>query len=158
MAIIYKISNTVNDKFYIGSTVEKWLCKRWGKHRGYKKHPRYLKNNKNLLWKCFDEIGIENFKCEIIETCEKSVVREREQYYINLLQPQLNLNKAFGCDIENKRQLIREHYKNNKKYYQDFGKKKITCECGLEVSYWSLYHHKKTKLHTTLMAKLPQKS
>ena len=36
-----------------------------------------------------------NFKLEILEYCEKSIVREKEIYYINLLKPEYNiLNNA----------------------------------------------------------------
>lgn len=55
----------------------------------------------------------------------------------------------------------REHYEKNKAYYKQYyqdnrerlnHREPIICECGMTVK--CLWHHKKTKLHQTVMEKL----
>lgn len=150
-AKIYKIVNNKDDNFYIGSTRETYLSKRWGKHRAYKNHIHYKEGSKNLLWKHFDSIGFDNFQIVLLEECEKDKQMDREQYYIKMLKPQLNHNNAKGVDLENKKKLGKKHYKENKQYYVDYGQKEKICECGMSVSYWSMYHHKRSKIHQKLM-------
>lgn len=78
MGYIYKITNTLNDKVYIGQTV-KTVEKRFIQH----------KNNSNksyfsqiVLYKAFNKYGIENFKCETIEEVPNELLDEREKYWI----------------------------------------------------------------------------
>lgn len=67
--VIYKITNQVNSKIYIGQD----------KHN----NPVYLGSGK-ILHLAFQKHGIENFNKEIIEECEsKEHLDEREKYWIN---------------------------------------------------------------------------
>jgi group I intron endonuclease len=75
---IYQIKNTVTGKVYIGSAVD--IDTRWYIHK------RDLKNNKHHSYKLQNSInkyGIENFMFEIIEECDKKILIEREQYWID---------------------------------------------------------------------------
>lgn len=75
MGYIYKIVNKINNKVYIGQTVNKDL--RW------KQHIRNDGKNPNLLiGKAFNKYGIENFEYIIIEECENCNMSEREKYWI----------------------------------------------------------------------------
>ncbi len=66
--IIYKTTNQVNGKIYIGQ--DKY------------NNPNYLGSGK-ILHSAFQKYGIENFKKEIIETCESvELLNEREIYWI----------------------------------------------------------------------------
>ena len=83
---IYKITNIVNNKFYIGSSNDIY-------HR-LKHHYSDLKNNNHhnkYLLRSFQKYNKDNFKVEIIEIVEQSLLIEREQYYIDTLKPQYNL-------------------------------------------------------------------
>ena len=78
MGYIYKITNTLNNKVYIGQTV-KTVEKRFQQH----------KNNSNkeyfsqiILYKAFNKYGIENFICEQIEEVPNELLDEREKYWI----------------------------------------------------------------------------
>ncbi len=78
MGYIYKITNMVNNKIYIGQTV-KTVEKRFIQH----------KNNSNkeyfsqiVLYKAFNKYGMENFKCEEIEEVPNDKLDEREKYWI----------------------------------------------------------------------------
>jgi group I intron endonuclease len=50
--------------------------------------------NKALL-----KVGYYNFSLEILEYCEPSKCIEREQYYLNLLQPEYNILKIAGSSL-----------------------------------------------------------
>ena len=78
MGYIYKITNLINQKVYIGQTV-KTIQKRYTQH----------KNNSNkqyfsqiALYKAFNKYGIENFICEEIEEIPNNLLDEREKYWI----------------------------------------------------------------------------
>ena len=77
---IYKITNTINNKFYIGSTSTNFY-KRYGQHiSDYTKG----KNSIPVLYKAFDKYGIDKFIFELIEVCEKCECITREQVYLDL--------------------------------------------------------------------------
>ena len=151
---IYKITNTIDEKIYIGSTIETYLSSRWKKHRQYKSHKNYQKGLISLLWGHYDLLGFENFNIELLFECPKENVKIEEQKFIELLKPQLNQSNAFGLDVENKKNLGKKHYNENKEYYQNYGKTKLKCECGLEVSYWSKRQHLKSLLHQRLLKQI----
>jgi group I intron endonuclease len=76
---IYRIINLVNQKFYIGSSVNIKL--RWYRHqltlsKGSHKNP-YLQN-------AYLKYGKDNFKLEILEFCETNKLIEKEQFYIDM--------------------------------------------------------------------------
>lgn len=80
--IIYKITNLINNKSYIGQTT-KSLEKRLGIH----KRCAFNYNKEYALYRAFRKYGIENFKWEIICECLSiDEMNEKEIYYINLHQ------------------------------------------------------------------------
>ena len=110
---IYKL--TINNKFYIGSA--KNIGIRLSKHlldlERNLHHSIYLQRT----WNKYQNINI-----EIIEICDNII--EREQYYIDTLQPHFNLCKnATNCNgikrSENHKNKISEHHKNNKEYWDN---------------------------------------
>jgi len=67
--IIYKTTNLVNGKIYIGQ--DKY------------NNPRYLGSGK-ILHLAFEKHGIENFKKEIVEVCEtQEILNQREEFWIS---------------------------------------------------------------------------
>lgn len=78
MGYIYKITNMINNKVYIGQTI-KTVEKRFQQHKNNSKHPYF---SQIVLYKAFNKYGIENFKCETIEEIENSLLDEREKYWI----------------------------------------------------------------------------
>jgi len=98
--VIYKISNLLNGNFYIGST--KNLKKR------YYTHVHDIRSNKNTcvkLIRAVNKYGEENFKFEILETCDKDLLLIREQYYLDILNPEYNISKIAGSNLGIKRTL-----------------------------------------------------
>lgn len=89
---IYQITNLVNQKKYIGSSV----CLR---QRLYYNHLRELEqnihSNKKLQYS-FNKHGVDNFQFSILEYCEREVLIEREQYYLDKLKPEYNHSPTAG--------------------------------------------------------------
>ena len=68
---IYKITNTINGKAYIGASSN--IEKRWSHHRT--KHETRMSD-------IIKKYGVINFTFEIIEECPKEELIEKEQYYV----------------------------------------------------------------------------
>lgn len=78
MGYIYKITNMLNDKVYIGQTV-KTIQKRFTQHKNNSKKEYF---SQIVLYKAFNKYGIENFICEEIEQVPNNKLDEREKYWI----------------------------------------------------------------------------
>lgn len=73
---IYKITNQINGKIYIGQSND--IYRRWKEEKFYKGHCN------NPLKRAFNKYGLENFDFEIIEECSIEELDEKEIYYISL--------------------------------------------------------------------------
>jgi len=85
---IYKIVNKINNKIYIGSAKD--LNKR------IKNHLSNLRNNKHCneyLQLSFNKYKEENFEFIILENCSIDNLIEKEQFYIDNLNPEYNICK-----------------------------------------------------------------
>lgn len=89
---IYSITNLVNGRVYIGSAAssfkERWRC-----------HIRDLNGNKHhsgRLQNAWNKYGEDSFKFEIVEECSSNTCIEREQFYIDTLNPFYNICKIAG--------------------------------------------------------------
>lgn len=78
---IYKITNKINQKSYIGKSTN--IEERWNYH---KTHFNYEKEYEKPLYKAFRKYGLENFIFEIIETLTETEYQEKinqkESYWI----------------------------------------------------------------------------
>lgn len=77
---IYKLTNKLNGKSYIGQAID--IRKRWREHKCASLNP----NNKDfnmVIHKAIRKYGIENFNLEIIEECEQSELNDKEIYWID---------------------------------------------------------------------------
>ena len=84
---IYKITNRLNEKIYVGQTKQP-IEKRFLQHF-YEKTP---------LGQAMRECGIENFTIEIIDRCEtQEQLNEREKFWINAL----NAKQPNGYNVRN---------------------------------------------------------
>lgn len=76
---IYKITNLINGKIYIGKTTS-FLKRRWYEHISSSKK----ESDKNRpLYRAMNKYGLENFKIEQIEEVQINFLSEREVYWIN---------------------------------------------------------------------------
>lgn len=96
---VYRWTNKVNGKIYIGSSAD--LSKRLRNYFNIS----YLKDLKHIMiiYKALLAHGLDNFKLEILEYCDCSQLIEREQYYIDLLKPEYNVLKVAGSPLGVKR-------------------------------------------------------
>ena len=78
MGYIYKITNDVNNKVYIGQTV-KTIKKRWQQHQCNSKKEYF---SQIVLYKAMNKYGLEHFHIEEIENVENNMLDEREKYWI----------------------------------------------------------------------------
>lgn len=94
--VIYKITNLINGKVYIGQTSIS-LRKRLLKHI-YDANTD-IKRRKHYLHRALSKHGFENFTVEVLETCDKEELDAREIYWIshfNSTDPQLGYNCTKG--------------------------------------------------------------
>lgn len=118
MPYIYKITNTINNKSYIGKTEKLDPIQRFKEHiqdskRTYK--------NKRPLYEALKKYGEESFIFEILE--ETSNPNEREVYYISYYNTyKEGYNATLGGDgksyITNQQEII-EYYLANKPFIKD---------------------------------------
>lgn len=91
MIVIYKIINTINGKFYLGSTKSFSIRKA--------DHIRELNENKHhciRLQHAWNKYGENSFEFKIVEECGIDNLLKREQYYLDTLKP---YNDKIGYNI-----------------------------------------------------------
>ena len=80
---IYKITNTNNNRYYIGSSIN--IRKRWLEH---KRLLRQNKHDNDFLQKSWNKHGEDSFVFEVLEFVEEaSELIIREQYYLDMIKP-----------------------------------------------------------------------
>lgn len=93
MSYIYKITNNINGKVYIGKT-NKTIMKRFKKHC-----EDSLKYKERPLYRAFNKYGIKSFSVNEIEECNPNIVNEREKYWIEYYNSFKNgYNATLGGD------------------------------------------------------------
>lgn len=83
---VYRIINTKNGKFYIGSSNNLSRRKR--------EHFHTLRNGTNhslILQKAFNKYGESNFKFEILARCPTKYLFKIEQWFVDNLKPKYNI-------------------------------------------------------------------
>ena len=150
---IYVIDCFDTEDFYIGSTVN-------FKERKYK-HKSNCSNEKSdrYNFKVYQTIreygGWENWAMfPIEEEIPVEQLKEREQFYIDTLEPSMNSYDAImdkELRIQRTRERASNHYILNREEINKLRNEKIECECG---DYYTLRHksrHRKTKKHIKQM-------
>lgn len=114
--VIYKITNKIDGKFYIGSTNN--LIKRYYTHIN---HIRTSKNSCVKLVRAVNKHGEGNFKFEIICECPTDEILKTEQEYIDRLKPHYNVAKIAGSNLGIKRteEVKRKKSTSQKKNWED---------------------------------------
>lgn len=88
---VYKILNIVNNKVYIGQSVN--IRKRWNNHKS-------IRQSSNLpLYVDMRRYGIDNFEISIIEVCKRADLDAKEKYWISYYDsynPNIGYNSTSG--------------------------------------------------------------
>ena len=98
---IYKIENLVNQKVYIGQSIH--IEKRWQEHCRL--------SSTSLIGKAIKKYGKTNFSFVVLEECDKSLLNEREEFFIK----QYNSIAPNGYNIE-------ERDNGQKSYFLNYSK------------------------------------
>lgn len=113
---IYKITNLVNGKVYIGQSVD--IYRRWEQHKkigrginGYK----YKRNAKDPLYRAIQKYGVENFSFEIIEQCPEEMLSEKEIHWIAFYDSVVTHGKGYNQTLGGERS---NGYTQRRKIYQ----------------------------------------
>lgn len=137
---IYRIRNIINNKCYIGSSID--IRRRFYEHKHklkFNKHPSYY------LQRSYNKYKKENFTYEVIEILDDfNKLIEREQYYIDTLNPEYNLCRKAGNTLgfkhsEETKKKFREHHAKvkTKPPLREF---KAVIQCDLNGNYIKEYN------------------
>lgn len=88
---IYQIKNIINSKVYIGSSNN--IKIRWQKHKALLRHGKHQNSHLQAAW---NKYGEDNFIFSIIELCNIDSLLNREQYFINTINPEYNQTLIAG--------------------------------------------------------------
>ena len=99
ISVIYQIISKVNNKKYIGSAVN------YGRRINLHLHELRKNKHKNtILQNHFNKYGIEDLQFSVLESVMfPELLIEREQYYIDTLNPIFNIAKIAGSQLGIKR-------------------------------------------------------
>jgi group I intron endonuclease len=85
---IYSITTTIDNRFYIGSTVNFW--------RRYQDHRTKFRNGNhaNGYMKAFvNKYGLDKFSFNLLYICKSTCLKYNEKLWIETLKPQFNIKK-----------------------------------------------------------------
>ena len=102
---IYKITNNITNKCYIGQTIN--FNKRKNNHLDLYKNPN-LKGAKRPLYEDMRKFKIENFSFEILEECSSEISNQREEFYIKKYNSIIN---GYNHEIKGEHKLLSEETK-----------------------------------------------
>lgn len=88
---VYIITNLINGKNYIGESY--YIIKRLGQHKNALIKGKHFNIH---LQSSFNKYGIENFSFSILELCDESLTKEKEDYWCTILKTH---NDKFGYNI-----------------------------------------------------------
>lgn len=122
---IYKIVNELNNKMYIGQSIN--IYERWRHHKIQLRHDKHHNSHLQNAW---NKYGEQNFQFVIIEECSESVLDVREIYYITKYNTFVHSKNAKGYNLsiggegigiftDEMRQIFREAQRANPIYQID---------------------------------------
>lgn len=103
---IYKFTNSLNGKSYVGSSIS--LHRRIPEYFNPERSLRELKRGESMFYKSLLKYGYLNFTLEILEVLDiaelssveaRLLLLTREQHYIDLMDPEYNILKVAGSNL-----------------------------------------------------------
>jgi group I intron endonuclease len=91
MHYLYKITNTLNNKVYIGQSNKE--TERWRQHKYYSK----LENPVQYISRAMKKYGVDNFTYEVIAQCLSQ--KDADETEIELIKQYDSQNKEFGYNV-----------------------------------------------------------
>jgi group I intron endonuclease len=124
--VIYKITNKINSKIYIGLTT-RTISNRWS---NYKSEVKYGKRNHQAIIRAMQKHGIENFHIEIIDrTSSKEELKILEMHYIKLFNStdrSIGYNISKGGDLHSDEIIKKRSLKIHGRKHSEESKRKIS--------------------------------
>lgn len=93
VGIIYKITNLINGKIYIGQTIQS-LKRRFNNHKATSNSD----SPKQYIHRAIRRYGFSNFICEEIEKCSSSLLNEKERFWISEYKSNIS---EIGYNLDN---------------------------------------------------------
>jgi group I intron endonuclease len=94
---IYRLINIINNKSYVGSSVS--LSRRFKYYYSLICLEKTMNKGNSVIHRALLKYGYSNFSLNILEYCEPDVLIKREQYYIDLLNPEYNILRIAGSSL-----------------------------------------------------------
>lgn len=104
---VYQLVNLTNQKSYVGSSVN--LKRRIKEYLNPLYIHRNLKKGNSIIMNAILKYGYTNFEIKILDTIafndnqsksdRKSIILAREQYYLDLIKPEYNINNFAGSNL-----------------------------------------------------------
>lgn len=91
---VYLWTNKISLKSYVGSSIN--MAGRFRSYFSKYYLERSIKSNNSLIYKALLKYGYSNFKLDILEYCDKGILLEREQFYLDTLELKYNVLKTAG--------------------------------------------------------------
>lgn len=150
MVGIYKITNTVNQKIYIGQSIN--IKKRLSRHKtsAFNENARMYNSN---FYKAIRKYGLSAFTFEILEECPKDALDDKEQQYIKQYQSNdarygYNMTEG-GKDCpstpqkltqDKAKQIVLELKNTNKTNQQIASQFGVSEACVRQIGYGEIWH------------------
>ena len=109
ISAVYRITNTITNDFYIGSS--KNVKKRWTDHKCPSRWKQYPNNPMYLDMK---QYGTDKFEFEVLEEVESEQLKETEQQFIETLNPTYNQMNAKGWNVKRRKEYKKQYEKTDK--------------------------------------------
>ena len=106
---VYKITNTVTNDFYIGSSKD--VKHRWA---DYKCPSTWKKQPNSPMYLDMQKYGVDKFDFQILEEAETGQLKAKEQEFIEKLQPTYNNRRANELDVEKQNKFWKKYRQTNK--------------------------------------------
>jgi group I intron endonuclease len=91
---IYRWTHSISGKSYVGSAID--LSLRLKNYYNLSYLESETNKNNSMIYRALIKYGYSSFKLDILEYCDPSVLIEREQYYLDNLEPSYNILKIAG--------------------------------------------------------------
>lgn len=93
---IYKVTNLINQKVYIGQSDN--IEQRWKRHKT-RSINNCGKDYNYAFYRAIRKYGLENFLFEVIEECSKDELNQREKYWIKYYNSYLGFKNSNGYNM-----------------------------------------------------------
>lgn len=94
---IYKITNLINNKIYVGQSVN--IEERIQEHKRLAFNEKFLNKFQYPLYLALNKYGLENFQFEIITECKEEELNKLEQYWIKTLNTYIYNPDSCGYNL-----------------------------------------------------------